>query len=615
MLIALEVVGRIGSLSEPPRHLGPPLPPVGFAATSVDLPASVVGPPQPPISPPQPEIGPADAATFTFTPVPPISSSRIQGWLDEETSRAAAAGAPVPRGIRCRVVLKGNAITNAAGNPLDGNAFGVRRPETTFTDLVLPSGDGVKGGDFESWFFLNVPPTVVAVTPGSGQHLLSSTALTQVSVHFSRAMDMSTVTTQTLYVTDASGNQLSGTSVGPDPTAPNTIAVLSLAAGQAFAGPTGTATEAAYTVVLATSKVVAADGMPMDSAGGDFHSTFSIDTPTVVTAIDPPHDATLAQFPATVSLTFSRQLQSGAQTNAVTVTGPGGPVAGALTMPSAAVVTWTPQSVSQHPGAYTVQLVGGNVRDVNGLPILDFSSSFTVTKGTLKEKEKDIKEAIKEKELKEKDVLEKNLAEKLSDAVKGAEKDPAEKISDKLKETDKALTEKLKETDKVAEKAKETDKVAEKAKETDKVAEKAKETDKVAEKAKETDKIAEKAKETDKVAEKAKETDKVAEKAKETDKVAEKAKDIDKAAEKVKEKEVEKTLEKATDKVSDKVSDVASVPLVVPAVLAAPTRLARPQPRRRRGRPQADPSRHFIRPDERPAVGERIIQASDERTR
>lgn len=570
MLIALEVVGRIGSLSEPPPHLGPPLPPVDFAATTVDLPASVVGPPQPPISPPQPEIGPADAATFTFTPVPPISTSRLQGWLDKETSRAAAAGAPVPRGIRCRVVLKGNAITNAAGNPLDGNAFGVRRPDTTFTDLVLPSGDGVKGGDFESWFFLNVPPTVVAVTPGSGQHLLSSTPLTQVSVHFSRAMDMSTVTTHTLYVTDASGNQLSGTSVGPDPTAPNTIAVLSLAAGQAFAGPTGTASEAAYTVVLATSKVVAADGMPMDSAGGDFHSTFSIDTPTVVTAIDPPHDATLAQFPATVSLTFSRQLQSGAQTNAVTVTGPGGPVAGALTMPSAAVVTWTPQSASQHPGAYIVQLVGGNVRDVNGLPILDFSSSFTVTKGTLKEKEKDIKEAIKEKELKEKDVLEKNLAEKLSDAVKGVEKDPAEKISDKLKETDKALSEKLKDTDKAP---------------------------------------------AEKATEKLKETDKVAEKAKETDKVAEKAKDIDKAAEKVKEKEVEKTLEKATDKVSDKVSDVASVPLVVPAVLAAPTRLARPQPRRQRGRPQADPSRHFIRPNERPTVGERIIQASDERAR
>src|SRR5258708_26105274 len=115
---------------------------------------------------------------------------------------------------------------------------------------------------------------------------------------------MWTVTARTLYVTDASGNQLSGPSVGRDRTAPNTIAVLSLAAGQAFAGPTGTASEAAYTVVLATSKVVAADGMPMDSAGGDFHSTFSIDTPTVGTEIDPAHDATLAQFPATSSPTF-----------------------------------------------------------------------------------------------------------------------------------------------------------------------------------------------------------------------------------------------------------------------------------------------------------------------
>ena len=60
--------------------------------------------------------------------------------------------------IRCRVVLKGNAILDAEhGRPLDGDAFGevvVTASGVPFTRLILPSGDGIKGGDFESWFYL-----------------------------------------------------------------------------------------------------------------------------------------------------------------------------------------------------------------------------------------------------------------------------------------------------------------------------------------------------------------------------------------------------------------------------------------------------------------------------
>jgi uncharacterized repeat protein (TIGR01451 family) len=60
-------------------------------------------------------------------------------------------------GIRCRVLLKGNAILSAEGEPLDGEAFNMRGLDdsgATVTDLILPSGDGHKGGDFESWFYL-----------------------------------------------------------------------------------------------------------------------------------------------------------------------------------------------------------------------------------------------------------------------------------------------------------------------------------------------------------------------------------------------------------------------------------------------------------------------------
>jgi hypothetical protein len=59
--------------------------------------------------------------------------------------------------IRCRVVLKGNTILDTQGRPLDGDAFGqaVSDPNgNDYIELSLPSGDGVKGGDFESWFYL-----------------------------------------------------------------------------------------------------------------------------------------------------------------------------------------------------------------------------------------------------------------------------------------------------------------------------------------------------------------------------------------------------------------------------------------------------------------------------
>ena len=61
--------------------------------------------------------------------------------------------------IRCRVVLKGNAILDEAGErPLDGQAFGELRGDGTvnlrLADSGFASGDGLRGGDFESWFWL-----------------------------------------------------------------------------------------------------------------------------------------------------------------------------------------------------------------------------------------------------------------------------------------------------------------------------------------------------------------------------------------------------------------------------------------------------------------------------
>jgi hypothetical protein len=72
-------------------------------------------------------------------------------------------GPGVGQRLRCRVTLKAAVIlSDSTGRPLDGDAFGSMRPDGT-TDLSFPSGDGRRGGDFESWFWLvgDQRPTLV----------------------------------------------------------------------------------------------------------------------------------------------------------------------------------------------------------------------------------------------------------------------------------------------------------------------------------------------------------------------------------------------------------------------------------------------------------------------
>lgn len=89
-----------------------------------------------------------------------ITEEWLIRWID-----AAKDLHPAHPGIRCRVTLKGNAILDQAGKrPLDGDSVvalkldpttGLPDKDNPQTDhLELPSGDGIKGGDFESWFYL-----------------------------------------------------------------------------------------------------------------------------------------------------------------------------------------------------------------------------------------------------------------------------------------------------------------------------------------------------------------------------------------------------------------------------------------------------------------------------
>jgi hypothetical protein len=105
----------------------------------------------------------AEGTSWTFLPRPELSDDELGLWLAEERRVLEEAGLPNERPlIRCRVTLKGNVILDEGGKrQLDGDVFGQLSEEETdpitglnLTDLIFPSGDGVRGGDFESWFYL-----------------------------------------------------------------------------------------------------------------------------------------------------------------------------------------------------------------------------------------------------------------------------------------------------------------------------------------------------------------------------------------------------------------------------------------------------------------------------
>jgi hypothetical protein len=92
------------------------------------------------------------------------------------------------RGILVRLTLKGNFIWDREDPDrfLDGEAFGIRLPNTSNTNLRLPSGNARRGGDFEMWFWIGRPISLVSVvanpnsviagTPSQGTVTLSGPA-------------------------------------------------------------------------------------------------------------------------------------------------------------------------------------------------------------------------------------------------------------------------------------------------------------------------------------------------------------------------------------------------------------------------------------------------------
>jgi Family of unknown function (DUF6519) len=92
--------------------------------------------------------------TWTFVPRN-VDAASVGRWVRD-------LGGPV----RCRVALASEFILDLSGErPLDGDVAGVIAHDgyDDFVDLKLPSGDGLRGGDFESWFYLTGPPPPVSI--------------------------------------------------------------------------------------------------------------------------------------------------------------------------------------------------------------------------------------------------------------------------------------------------------------------------------------------------------------------------------------------------------------------------------------------------------------------
>jgi len=97
-----------------------------------------------------------DERKWRFRPSRPLNLQDLDNWLDRSPDKY----------IRCRVTLKGNSIFDEKGiRQLDGDAFGMLGTtkgtdgkESDYTKLIFPSGNGERGGDFESWFYLVAGP-------------------------------------------------------------------------------------------------------------------------------------------------------------------------------------------------------------------------------------------------------------------------------------------------------------------------------------------------------------------------------------------------------------------------------------------------------------------------
>jgi hypothetical protein len=106
-------------------------------------------------------LNPADSSTILWQP-----TNAAVDWMTDQLNKVLHE-VPSPGPLLAHLTLRGNFLW-ARDNPslyVDGESFGTPAlPDATGnrrTDLSATSGDGRRGGDFETWFWLISPPTLV----------------------------------------------------------------------------------------------------------------------------------------------------------------------------------------------------------------------------------------------------------------------------------------------------------------------------------------------------------------------------------------------------------------------------------------------------------------------
>jgi hypothetical protein len=216
--------------------------------------------------------------TYTFKPAPKISALQLQRWIDDQAPRDKNLNI-LTRGIRCRVVLKGDTILDFDGNPLDGDVFGQFLPPVT--RLILPSGDGTKGGDFNSWFFLALPPPleVTGIIPAVGASLAPCAIPDAITVTFNDNVNLVVANPPNPGITVGVTDKTTTSPLSGDVTFSANQAVFKPTAWRRPPGKTDTAFK--YTVTVHGGQIVGSAGAVLLH---DYVSTFLVKPFTGVNA-------------------------------------------------------------------------------------------------------------------------------------------------------------------------------------------------------------------------------------------------------------------------------------------------------------------------------------------
>jgi hypothetical protein len=160
-------------------------------------------------------------STIRWTPTPEAAT-----WVQSQLAQLLAQ-TPPPGPLLAHLTLRGNFIWGR-DNPslyLDGESLGaLALPDSTGnrrTDVLLPSGEGRRGGDFRMWFWLISLPAALVVSPASidfdPQPVNSTSAPVTVSVTNNSNAPL------TIVSIGVSDPQFATTTTCPPP--PNTLAV------------------------------------------------------------------------------------------------------------------------------------------------------------------------------------------------------------------------------------------------------------------------------------------------------------------------------------------------------------------------------------------------------